>query len=111
MLNNVVLVGRLTKDVEIKKTSGGLSISTITLAVDTGEENASFFDCVVMGDKADNLSKYCKKGHLIGVTGYLRQRKYQRKDGSNNSVIEVVVNGIEYLQPKEKEEKTAPEEK
>lgn len=103
MLNNVTLVGRLTKDVEVRKTKDEKSISTITLAVNVGKDEVNFFDCVILGDKVDNLAKYCKKGALIGVTGSLHQRKYTRKDGSQNSVIEILVNNIEYLSSKEKE--------
>ena len=103
MLNNATLVGRLTKDVEVRKTASQQAISTITLAVNTGKDETNFFECVVIGEKVENLAKYCKKGALIGVTGYLRQRKYTRKDGSQASVVEIVVNNIEYLSTKEKE--------
>ena len=103
MLNNLTLVGRLTKPVEIRKDKKGESISTFTLAFNSGKEEANFIDCVAFGKQVDNLSQFCKKGDLLGVTGSLRQRKYTRKDGSQTSTIEILVNGVEFLQPKEKE--------
>ena len=112
MLNKTILVGRLTKDVEVRKTASQKSISTITLAVNTGKDETSFFDCVVIGDKVDNLANYCKKGALLGVCGSLHQRKYQRKDGTNASVVEIIVDSIDYLSQKDKEpEASNPDDK
>ena len=110
MLNNLTLVGRLTKPVEVRKDKQGNSISTITLAVDHGKDDVSFIDCVAFGKQVDNLAQFCSKGNLIGVTGSLRQRKYTRKDGSQASVIEVLVNSIEFLEPKKEVPAPNPEE-
>ncbi len=106
MINSVVLVGRLTRDVEVKKTTSSLSVTSFTLAVDNqtkdvnGNKTTSFITCTAWRQTADFLSKYTHKGSLIGVEGRLQQRSYERKDGSKASVLEVVVSTITLLESK-----------
>ena len=100
MINRVILVGRLTRAPELRTTPNGVNVCTFTLAFDNktrsadGSKTSSFINCTAWRQRADFLAKYCDKGTQIGVEGSLQERKYQRKDGSNASVIEVVVDEI-----------------
>ncbi len=106
MINRVVLVGRLVKDVELRTATSGRPIASFTLAVDnrqkdeSGKLTTSFIGCVAFGNSAENLSKFTRKGSLIGIDGVLNQRKYQRKDGTNASVIEVLCDSVKFLESK-----------
>lgn len=106
MINQVVLVGRLTSDPELRTSTSGISITSFTIAVDNKLKNAdgtrgtSFIGCVAFRQSAEVLCKFAKKGTLIGITGNLNQRKYQRQDGSQASVLEVLCDSVSLLQPK-----------
>lgn len=105
MINNVVLVGRLTKDPELKQTSSGIYFSNFTLAVnrsfknDNGETEADFINCIVWRNQAENLCKYMKKGSQIGVEGRIQTRSYETEDGMRY-ITEVVANSITFLESK-----------
>lgn len=109
MLNRVVLVGRLTRDPELRRTTSEVPVTTFTLAVDdrikdaNGQSTTTFITVVVWNAQADNVAKYCRKGSLVGVDGRLRQRTFERRDGSKSSVIEVVADSVQFLEPKSKE--------
>ena len=106
MINSVVLVGRLTRDVEIRKTQSNLSVTSFSLAVDNrtkdanGNKTTSFINCTAWRQSADFLAKYTHKGNLIGIEGTLQQRSYDRKDGTKASVLEVVVDRVTLLESK-----------
>lgn len=105
MINNVVLVGRLTRDVELRKTLNGTSCVQFTLAVNRrvqteGQPDADFIQCVAWGKLADLMETYLHKGSLIGVEGRIQVRQYQTKDGQNRYVTEVIASGIQFLEPK-----------
>ena len=106
MLNCVVLVGRLTRDPELVKAASGTSIASFRIAVDdsykgpNGEKTTLFMDCVIYGNKADNVVKYVRKGSLISVQGRLRQRSYTNKSGVQVTVVETVADNVEFLEPK-----------
>ncbi len=106
MINSVVLVGRLTRDIEIKKTQNNLSVTSFSLAVDNrtkdanGNKTTSFINCTAWRQSADFLAKYTHKGSLIGVEGRLQQRSYDRKDGTKANVLEVVVDSVTLLESK-----------
>ena len=106
MINNVTLVGRLTKDPELRTATSGRSIVSFTIAVDSRMKNpdgtraTSFIGCVAFGQTAETMSKFTRKGSLIGVIGSLNQRKYQRQDGSTASVLEVMCDSVQFLEPK-----------
>ena len=106
MINSVVLVGRLTRDVEIRKTQSNLSVTSFSLAVDNrtkdanGNKTTSFISCTAWRQSAEILAKYCHKGSLIGVEGTLQQRSYDKKDGTKANVLEVVVDRIALLESK-----------
>lgn len=102
-LNSTVLVGRLTRDPELRSTQSGISMISFTLAVDDGygkEKHASFIPCVAWKRQAEILSQYCFKGSQIGVSGHLRQRSYENNQGQKVNVVEVVATNIELLDPK-----------
>lgn len=112
MINRVILVGRLTKDPELRKTNNGTAVASFTIAVDdrtkdaNGERTTSFIPCAVWNQAAENVSKYCHKGSLVGVDGRLNQRTYDSKDGKKVSVIEVIADSVQFLETKKQEQPT-----
>ena len=116
MVNRVVLVGRLVKDPELRKTASDISVATFTLAVDNavkeqdGSRGSLFLDCRVYRDQADNMAKYTRKGSKVAVDGSLNQRNFVRQDGSKGKVIEVYVDSVTFLDPNPNRENTAFEE-
>lgn len=112
-MNKAILMGRLTKDPELKKTNSGLSFVQFNLAVNrnytnkSGEKQADFINCVAWRTQADNLAKYIKKGGLIGVEGEIQTRTYDDKNGIRKYITEVVCNSIEFLEPKSQQSKTS----
>ena len=105
MVNRVVLVGRLVKDPELRKTASDISVATFTIAVDNavkeqdGTRGSLFLDCRVYRDQADNMAKYTRKGSKVAVDGSLNQRNFVRQDGSKGKVIEVYVDSVTFLDP------------
>ena len=109
MINRVVLVGRLTKDVEIRKTQSGLSVASFTVAVDrrgarqdqgSNQPTADFISCVAWRQTADFLGTYAKKGALVGVDGRLQTRTYDDTQGNRHYVTEVVCDNANLLESK-----------
>lgn len=106
MINNVVLVGRLTRDPELRTTNSGTSVCSFTIAVDNRQKNpdgtksASFIPCTAFQQSADNMSKFLKKGSLVGIVGRLNQRSYLNKDNVKVTVIEVLCDSVQFLEPK-----------
>ena len=106
MINNVVLVGRLTRDPELRTTNSGTSVCSFTVAVDNRQKNpdgtksASFIPCTAFQQSADNMSKFLKKGSLVGIVGRLNQRSYLNKDNVKVTVIEVLCDSVQFLEPK-----------
>ena len=106
MINRVVLVGRLTRDPELRKTTSGMSVASFTVAVDNrtkgpnGEKTTSFIPCTVWNQQAENTSKFVHKGSLVGVEGRLNQRSYDSKDGRKVTVIEVICDSVQFLESK-----------
>ena len=102
-LNHVVLIGRLTRDAELKYTSGGQAVCKFSIAVnrrrkngDQWEDEANFFDIVVWGRQGESLHPYLVKGKMVGVDGELRQDRWQQ-DGQNRSKVEIVTNYLQLL--------------
>jgi single-strand DNA-binding protein len=106
MLNRVVLVGRLTKNPELKYTPNGVAVASITLAVNRpfkngqGERDADFIQCVVWRKPAENVANYLKKGSLAGVDGRLQTRSYENNQGQRVYVTEVMCESVQFLEPK-----------
>ncbi|MDR1239515.1 MAG: single-stranded DNA-binding protein [Treponema sp.] len=102
-LNHVVLIGRLTRDAELKYTAGGQAVCKFSIAVnrrrkngDQWEDEANFFDIVVWGRQGESLNQYLVKGKMVGVDGELRQDRWQQ-DGQNRSKVEIVANYLQLL--------------
>ncbi len=103
MINRVVLVGRLTKDVEVRKTQTGLSVASFTIAcnrrVAAGQDRqADFINCVAWRQTADFLGQYAKKGALVSVEGRIQTRNYDGADGKRVYVTEVVSDSCQLLE-------------
>lgn len=98
-MNNVCLIGRLTKDVQERRTQSGKSVVSFTLAVDRRkkEDGADFINCIAWDKAAETIARYVHKGDLFGVTGYIQTRSYE-KDGRMNYVTEVVTTGFQFLE-------------
>ncbi|WP_042463780.1 single-stranded DNA-binding protein [Neobacillus dielmonensis] len=105
MINQVTLVGRLTKDPELKRTSEGTSFTLITLAVNrnfrnhNGEIDTDFVQCTLWRRAAENTAQYCRKGSVVGITGRLQSRHYDR-EGKRTYVTEVVAETVRFLSGK-----------
>ncbi|MBV7275793.1 single-stranded DNA-binding protein [Clostridium thailandense] len=103
-MNKVVLIGRLTKDPELKFTPGtGTAVATFTVAVDRrfskdGQKEADFIPVVVWGKQAESTANYMGKGKLIGICGRIQTRSYDAKDGTKRYVTEVVAEEVQFLE-------------
>jgi single-strand DNA-binding protein len=106
MINTVTLVGRLTRDVELRVSQSNVTVATFTLAVNrqfknsNGEREADFINCVAFKKTAEILNQYAGKGSQIGVTGSIQTRNYENKDGQRVYVTEVIANNIALLDSK-----------
>lgn len=110
-MNNVTIIGRITKDLELRTTNNEKSVCEFTLAVNRkGSEGTDFITCVVWNKPAENLVKYQGKGSLIAVVGSLRVEKYQDKEDKTRYRAYVIANSIEYLETK-KESKVQEQQK
>ncbi|WP_204236770.1 single-stranded DNA-binding protein [Mammaliicoccus sciuri] len=107
MINSVTLVGRLTKDPELRTTPSGVEVGNLTLAVNrtftnqNGERDADFINCIVFRKQAVNVNQYLSKGKLAGIVGRLQTRSYDNKDGQKVFVTEVVCDNVQFLEPKD----------
>ncbi|MER0122404.1 single-stranded DNA-binding protein [Streptococcus sp. ZJ100] len=113
MINNVVLVGRMTRDAELSYTQSNQAVATFTLAVNrnfknqNGEREADFVNCVIWRQQAENLANWVKKGNLVGITGRIQTRNYENQQGQRVYVTEVIADSFQLLESKSKENKTA----
>lgn len=100
-MNQVCLIGRLTKDVQERRTQNGTPVVSFTLAVDRRkkEDGADFITCIAWDKSAETIAKYVHKGDLFAVTGYIQTRSYE-KDGRRNYATEVVTTGFQFLERK-----------
>ena len=102
MLNRVTLVGRLTRDAELRRTGSGKAVASFTLAVNrnfkTGDgQEADFINIVAWGKVAENTANYCSKGSLVSVDGRLQTRNYENNQGQKVFVTEVVADSVQFL--------------
>ena len=110
MINNVVLVGRLTRDPELRYTPSNVAVATFSLAVNrnfknqAGDREADFINCMIWRKPAELLSEWCKKGNLVAITGRIQTRSYENQQGQRVYVTEVVAESFRLL---EKRDKTA----
>ncbi|MEW7916535.1 single-stranded DNA-binding protein [Enterococcus avium] len=104
MINNVVLVGRLTRDPELKYTANGTATATFSLAVNrnftnkSGNREADFINCVIWRKSAETLANYARKGTLLGVTGRIQTRSYENQQGQRVYVTEVIAENFQLLE-------------
>lgn len=112
MLNHVVMMGRLTRDPELRRTGSGVAVANFSIAVDrdfsskdSGEKETDFFDCVAWRQTGEFVSKYFTKGRMIVVSGQLQVRKWKNKDGENRYSTEIVAENC-YFGDSKKEEST-----
>lgn len=106
-MNKVVLIGRLTKEIEVRYTTNQKVVATFSLAVNrdfknaNGEYEADFFNIVMWGKPAELAGNTLKKGSKIAIEGRIQNRSYEAKDGTKRYITEIVANGFEYLDKKE----------
>ena len=104
MINSVCLVGRLTRDPELKYTGNNIAVASFSLAVNrnfkdaNGERETDFINCVIWRQQAENLANWAKKGALIGITGRIQTRSYENQQGQRIYVTEVVAENIQMLE-------------
>lgn len=104
MINSIVLVGRLTKDPELRYTPSNQAVATFSLAVNrnfksqNGEREADFINCVIWRQQAENLANWAKKGALIGIAGRIQTRSYENQQGQRVYVTEVVAEQFQLLE-------------
>ncbi|MGG4166084.1 single-stranded DNA-binding protein [Rossellomorea vietnamensis] len=107
MINQVTLVGRLTKDPEARKTTEGKSVLSVTIAVNRpyknqqGQIDADFVLCTIWNRAADNTEKYCRKGSVVGVTGRIQTRYFENDQGKRTYITEVVAENVRFLDSKQ----------
>lgn len=107
MINNVVLVGRMTKDADLRYTAQGQAVATLTLAVNrnfknqNGEREADFINIVIWRQQAENLANWAKKGALIVITGRIQTRNYENQQGQRVYVTEVVADSFQLLEARQ----------
>ena len=106
MINRVVLVGRLTRDPELKYTTNGIANLRFSIAVNrtftsqNGERQADFINCVAWRGQAENMAKFLRKGSLIGVEGRIETGSYQAQDGTTRYTTDVVCDSVQFLEPR-----------
>jgi single-strand DNA-binding protein len=106
MMNRVVLVGRLTKDPDLRYTPNGVAVASFTLAVNRtftnqqGEREADFINCVIWRKAAENVANFLKKGSLAGVDGRIQTRSFDGQDGKRVYVTEVLAESVQFLEPR-----------
>lgn len=103
-MNKVILIGRLTRDPELRTTTSGTATTAFTVAVDrtfvnqqTGQREADFINCVAWRKQAENISRYCVKGTQVAVEGRIQVRNYDAQDGTKRYVTEVVCDNVTFL--------------
>lgn len=106
MANHITLLGRLTKDADVRYTTNNKVVATFTLAVDRpftgidGKKEADFIPCVVWGKSAELIGNSCQKGHRLLVEGRLQIRNFEAKDGTKRYIAEVIANSFEFIERK-----------
>lgn len=110
MLNHITIMGRLTRDPELRRTGSGVAVTNFTLAVDrdfadkqSGEKETDFIECVTWKGTAEFVSKYFAKGRMAVVSGRLQIRRWKDKDGNNRSTAEIVADNVYFAESKNKD--------
>lgn len=114
MINNIVLVGRITKDIDLRMSESGKAYTNFTLAVNRafkgqdGQQQADFISCKTFNKQAENLARYCGKGSLIAVVGSIQVGNFQGKDGNTVYRTEVIANNIQFLDTRNQGQQQQP---
>lgn len=111
MLNHITIAGRLTKDVEMRRTNSGKAVASFTLAVDrdfSKEKETDFIDCTAWGNTGEFVSKYFSKGKMAIVSGRLQLRKWEDKNGNKRTSPEVVAENVYFCEKKDSNSDTMP---
>lgn len=109
MLNQIILVGRLTRNITVNKSENGVKVATVSLAIprsfknNEGNYDTDFIDCVAFDNIAENTSEYCKKGDIVGVKGRVQSRTIEKEDKKETN-LEIICEKITFLSSKAKEE-------
>lgn len=107
MINNVTIVGRLTRDPELRYTPSNIAITTFNLAVNrnfknqAGDREADFINCMIWRQQAENFANWVKKGNLVGITGRIQTRSYDNQQGQRVYVTEVVADTFQLLEKRD----------
>ena len=115
MMNRVVMVGRMTRDPELRRTGSGAAGTSFTLALNRNYnsadgQQADYIPCVVWNKIAENVAQYCSKGSLVGVDGRLRSRSYDNAQGQRVYVVEVVCDSVQFLETRAQRERNAQQQ-
>lgn len=115
MLNQIIIMGRLTRDPELRRTSSGIAVASFCVAVDrdytsdpSGEKETDFINCVAWRQKAEFVSKYFEKGSMIVVSGRLQIRKWTDNDGNNRTTAEIVADNLYFGESKKDKSNSGP---
>lgn len=104
MLNRALLVGRLTRDPELRRTSNGKAVTSFNLAVErnfkSDDQEADFINCVCWGKIAENTERYCSKGSMVSVDGRIQTRNYDNNQGQKVYVTEVIADSVQFINTK-----------
>lgn len=109
MINKCILIGRMTKSPELRRTAQGEAVTSFTLAVNRnftskdGQQQADFINCIVWRKLAENVERYCSKGSLVGVEGRIQTRNYENNQGQRVYVTEIVCDSVQFLETKKAE--------
>ena len=109
-MNQTCLIGRLTKDVELKYTPANQAVAQFVLAVNrtfknaNGERESDFINCVIWRQSAENFAKFAKKGALIGITGRIQTRNYENQQGQRVYITEVIADNFQMLESRSQQE-------
>ena len=104
MVNRAVLVGRMMRDPELRRTLQGDAVTSFTLAVNRnftsrdGQQQADFINCVVWRKSAENVERYCSKGSLVGVEGRIQTRSYENSQGQKKYTVEVICDVVQFME-------------
>ncbi|MBN2931304.1 MAG: single-stranded DNA-binding protein [Catenibacterium mitsuokai] len=111
MLNRALLVGRLTKDPELRRTGSGKAVTSFNLAVErnfkSDDQEADFINCVCWGKIAENTERYCSKGSMVSVDGRIQTRNYENNQGQKVYVTEVIADSVQFINTRNNNTATA----
>ena len=107
-MNRVIIIGRTTKEIDLKTTPNGTSVAEFSIAVrrtfkTNGENESDFFNCIAFSKLAETISRYVKKGDQVGIEGRLQTRNYTNREGKKVYITEIIVENVEFLQGKKQD--------